>query len=553
MKTAPEPEVEAKIYTLMEDTRIRGERIAAYVRIAIGLLVGALFLSHIVVFQRFRESILGALFLACLGITVLYSLFLLRFLKRKGYRRAMLFVSSGLDVSMISFNLLVILRYSGDALATMVAFFAVYLLYFPVIALSVRRFDPADAFFCGFLSAAQYMALILILRLSPSLSAKYIAVASDWSGGVVPNEFFKAALLLITGIIAFTLARNQVRRLLQVAGAEGALRVEQATLTRFFESTPEAIVVTDNDTRVLRVNRAFSDLFGYSEEESIGRQIDELISPEELADEAARLSQEASSGERFLLETKRRRKDNTLVDVSILGAPIVYRGEQIAVFGTYRNISEQKRKDRLLQALNQAALAMHGAQTHEQIVEAVSRELEGLGFMWTILLLDESGSWLQVKYLGFLPAADCRTAARFFGKGASYSRRRRGKHTVGGEEAANPLCRGSYVPVGLDSSPLYRLSEPADGKDPESPQIDRSPSGRGGSCHRYAYRALRGSHFRRCRCHNRIRQSAVRFLAENISHRRARDQHRRAQEDTGAAAAGTEDGSSRPAGRGNRP
>jgi len=398
----------------MDERRLSGERIAALVRIAACLLVAALFLTYAVGIQPFGESVLGALFLVCLGITVLYSLFVLRLLKKKGYWRAMFFVSSGLDVSMISFTVLVILRYSGDTIVALAAFFTVYLLYFPVIALSVRRFDPAGALFSGLLAAAQYISLAVILSRSPLLFPKHVAVASVWFGDLAPNELFKGVLLLVAGIIGFSVARNGAQRLLQVAGTEGALHVEQATLTRFFESTPEAIVVTDNDTRILRVNSAFSELFGYSEKEAIGRQIDELISPEELADEAARLSHEASSGKKFFLETKRRRKDKTLVDVSILGAPIVYRGEQIAVFGTYRNISEQKRKDRLLQALNQAALAMHEALTHEQIVDAVSRELERLGFMWTVLLLDESGTRLQVEYLGF-ESSLLRTTERLLG------------------------------------------------------------------------------------------------------------------------------------------
>lgn len=54
-----------------------------------------------------------------------------------------------------------------------------------------------------------------------------------------------------------------------------------------------------------------------------------------------------------------------------IDAPIFFEGRQVAVFGIYRDVSERKRKERLLEALNQTALAMQRALSHERIIEVV--------------------------------------------------------------------------------------------------------------------------------------------------------------------------------------
>jgi len=136
--------------------------------------------------------------------------------------------------------------------------------------------------FAGARAAIQYLIIVLSFRYSELYLFKYAPGTSSWLQNVAPSELFKSLLLFLTGVLAFTLARNLIRRLLAATRTEGALRVEEAYLTQFFESTPEAIVLSDNQTRILRINNAFSRLFGYSEAEALGRSIDELVVPKNL-------------------------------------------------------------------------------------------------------------------------------------------------------------------------------------------------------------------------------------------------------------------------------
>jgi PAS domain S-box-containing protein len=66
-----------------------------------------------------------------------------------------------------------------------------------------------------------------------------------------------------------------------------------------------------------------------------------------------------------------------------------------------RDITERKRAERLLQALNAAALAMAQALTHDQIFAAVAEEIKKLGFSCAVLLTDESQKRLLAKYFSY--------------------------------------------------------------------------------------------------------------------------------------------------------
>jgi PAS domain S-box-containing protein len=112
--------------------------------------------------------------------------------------------------------------------------------------------------------------------------------------------------------------------------------------TSLFNTVPEAIAVMDKRDRIVRVNAAFEHLFGYTSQEADGRLVDDLVAPPELAMEAASYTASVERGETFTIETRRRRKDGSLVDVSLICAPIVVHGEQVATYGIYRDITDRK-------------------------------------------------------------------------------------------------------------------------------------------------------------------------------------------------------------------
>ncbi|MDP2974576.1 MAG: PAS domain S-box protein, partial [Anaerolineales bacterium] len=118
---------------------------------------------------------------------------------------------------------------------------------------------------------------------------------------------------------------------------------------QYFEAlvfnSPTAIVVLDNNERIVSFNPAFETLFGYAKDKIQGASIDELITTPETAAEAVRYTEQAMSGSVHGFG-QRRRKDGTLVEVEIFGVPIIVGGEKVGALGIYHDISDLTRARR---------------------------------------------------------------------------------------------------------------------------------------------------------------------------------------------------------------
>ncbi|MEJ2634324.1 MAG: PAS domain S-box protein [Calditrichia bacterium] len=136
---------------------------------------------------------------------------------------------------------------------------------------------------------------------------------------------------------------------------EEELKIQTAYLDQLFENAPEAIVLLDNDDRVLRVNSEFTKMFGYTAEEALSHPINELIVPKDMRDEGLSLTKAVTKGETVMTDACRQRKDGGIVHVSILGAPIKFGSGQLAVYGIYRDITERKQAEEELRKAKEEA------------------------------------------------------------------------------------------------------------------------------------------------------------------------------------------------------
>ena len=125
---------------------------------------------------------------------------------------------------------------------------------------------------------------------------------------------------------------------------------EKAYLEHLIDSTPEAIVITDTDNRIKLVNKEFTRLFGYLPEEVVNRNIDELVVPDNLRDEAAEIESLTSKEERVLRHTIRKDKYGNLLNVSLVGTQIKVNEKSVGLIGIYRDITTE-RKNMLLQEI----------------------------------------------------------------------------------------------------------------------------------------------------------------------------------------------------------
>ncbi|HEX9727629.1 MAG TPA: PAS domain S-box protein [Gemmatimonadales bacterium] len=186
--------------------------------------------------------------------------------------------------------------------------------------------------------------------------------------------------------------------------AEAALRVEKAYLEALFESSPDAVVVLDVEGVVRRVNREYTRLFGYRPDEVEGT-IDLLI-PQERAQEGATIQRQlVDTAQSAALETTRRTKDGTLLNVSIRGAPIVSEGHVLGVYGSYRDITDRIRIEHVVRESRQRLrdLAARLNDIREEERTAIAREIhDELGQVLTGLKMDVA--WLKGRITRTGPA-----------------------------------------------------------------------------------------------------------------------------------------------------
>jgi diguanylate cyclase (GGDEF)-like protein/PAS domain S-box-containing protein len=159
-----------------------------------------------------------------------------------------------------------------------------------------------------------------------------------------------SVLPVIAGVVGTVLER--IRSLEDCRNLNEGLQLDRVYFEQLFEASPEAIVVLDCDDRVVRTNRAFENLFGYSSREAQGRTINELIVPSDLQESAMALTKAVASGRTVLEEAHRRRKDGSLLYTSVLGTPVLVQGDQVAVYGIYRDITAQKEAEESLRRLS---------------------------------------------------------------------------------------------------------------------------------------------------------------------------------------------------------
>ena len=131
--------------------------------------------------------------------------------------------------------------------------------------------------------------------------------------------------------------------------------IQKAYLDQLVECAPEAITILDSCHQVTRINSEFTRMFGFTIEEALGRPLDELVVPPDRTAESDWIQEAVEKGQKVTLETKRRRKDGTLVDVSVSCAPVMVGAKRVGICVLYRDIEEHKRAQTLSSALYRIA------------------------------------------------------------------------------------------------------------------------------------------------------------------------------------------------------
>lgn len=176
-------------------------------------------------------------------------------------------------------------------------------------------------------------------------------------------------LVLLWMIRRYLTARNQ-------AGKKSALY--EAIVT----SSEDAIMGKDLNGTIIGWNRGAENIFGYSTEEALGRHISILIPPDRLEEEIEIMNSIRAGRIINHYETKRLKKDKTLVDISLTISPLKdSNGTVIGASKIVRDITQRKRTE---EAYAKSEILFRNK--FDKMLEGV----EIIGFDWRYLYVNEA-------------------------------------------------------------------------------------------------------------------------------------------------------------------
>jgi PAS domain S-box-containing protein len=171
-----------------------------------------------------------------------------------------------------------------------------------------------------------------------------------------------------------------------ISGMKRAHEV-QSRLAAIIESSDDAIVSKNLDGIITSWNGAAERIFGFTAGEAVGKHIG-LIIPRGRMDEETDILARLRRGERIdHFETVRRKKDETLFDVSVTISPVRNaEGRIIGASKVARDITERKR---LEHAMREAELSGRLLQLQDEERRQVARELhDGVGQLLAALSMN---------------------------------------------------------------------------------------------------------------------------------------------------------------------
>jgi len=230
-------------------------------------------------------------------------------------------------------------------------------------------------------------------------------------GQISTNEYFarkKDGILIPVVTHSFALFFND-----KIAGYRGVITDiskqkeyenqiirEKAFLEHLYNSTPVAIAITSPSGVVSMINHEFTDLFNFTLEEAVNKNINDLIVPVEFKEEAIKINNLASINQKEVRQTIRKDKYGNKIHVTLIATVIVINNEIVANLGIYRDITVE-RKNQLLQEIlfniSTAALKQYDIkQIYPIIVHELSKVWDTNNFF--IALYDKTTETLSLPF-----------------------------------------------------------------------------------------------------------------------------------------------------------
>ena len=205
--------------------------------------------------------------------------------------------------------------------------------------------------------------------------------------------------------------------------AASLLKNQEGAATRLqyfeqmFQASPDGLSIADTAHRVIWANETFVRMFGYEAGEVAGQSLETLVVPPDRLAESRWVTEALARGQRITMETQRRKKDGSMLDVSVSCAPLLLDGKMAGFYAGYHDISDRKRVEALSSALYRVAEKSSSAHDLQQFFAAVHNILNELMYArnFYIALYDPATELLSFPY--FVDEQDAPPPPKKLGRG----------------------------------------------------------------------------------------------------------------------------------------
>ena len=160
------------------------------------------------------------------------------------------------------------------------------------------------------------------------------------------------------GVIGISVIPITVLAVAVLTSVVDRLQKQRVLLDELFEQAPQAVALTTEDDRVIRINREFTRMFGYPPEESTGRPLSGLIAAPKKP-----------------------------LSISTLRVPVSMPGGEVQIYAILRDITAEKRAEEALRSLPRKLIEMQettGKQIARELHDEIGQVLTGIGMLLSI-------------------------------------------------------------------------------------------------------------------------------------------------------------------------
>ena len=157
---------------------------------------------------------------------------------------------------------------------------------------------------------------------------------------------------------------------------ESELRIERDRTSTLFENTSDcmaAVEFVDDKPVVREINDAFRRTFEISDEDIVGKKLDEVIVPPERDDSADRINREANEGRHVEDEVFRQTASGETRVFRLQAIPLETTTATIDAYAVYTGITEQYRYESRMTALHDATRELMNAESTDEITDRAVR------------------------------------------------------------------------------------------------------------------------------------------------------------------------------------